>query len=204
MNPFASFPYRLAKGTVAVALAASALLPGLAFAAKPPPPPTIPSEISQITVTDGSVPKFLGNATGTQNYQCQLTTSGTYAWTFIGPKANLYDNTGKLIATHYADPTIGPSQPDWQAVPDGSVVGGKKAASGTPNGGSGAIPWLRLTAVAWTLGPDGGDVMFDISDIQRVNTTGGLAPTSGCDGTTVGTEDDVPYTATYYFYHFTS
>ena len=36
--------------------------------------------------------------------------------------------------------------------------------------------------------------------IQRVNTTGGLAPTSGCDASTVGTVAKVPYTADYYFY----
>jgi hypothetical protein len=45
--------------------------------------------------------------------------------------------------------------------------------------------------------------MYDIVDIQRVNTTGGLAPTSGCGATTVGAVADVPYTADYYFYHFT-
>jgi hypothetical protein len=185
-------------------MAASALLPGIAHATAPPPPPVIPPEISQITVTDESVPKFVGHATGTQDYTCEQTSTGAFVWTFIGPKANLVDANGKLIATHFADPVVGPTRPDWQAVPDGSIVGGSKAASGTPNGGSGAIPWLRLTAVAWTLGPDGGDKMFDIVDIQRVNTTGGLAPTSGCTKATVGVESDVPYTADYYFYHFTS
>src|SRR5206468_4064427 len=151
MHRFNFLSRRFAKGAVIAAFAASALLPGLAFAAKPPPPPVIPPEIAQITVPDdGSAPKFLGYASGTQDYQCQLTTSGT------------------------------------------------------SNGGSGAIPWLLLDAVSSTAGPDGGDVMLDIVHIQRVNTTGGLAPTSLCDGTTVGIEQDVPYTATYYFYHFTS
>jgi hypothetical protein len=205
VNDTSWFARSLAKGAVIAAMAASALLPGLAHATRPPPAPVIPPEISQITVTDGSVPKFLGHATGTQNYTCEQTSTGTFVWTFVGPQATLVDpTTGKEIAIHYADPVIGPSRPDWQAVPDGSIVGGSKVASGTPNGGSGAIPWLRLTAVAWTLGPDGGDKMFDIVDIQRVNTTGGLAPTSGCEATTVGAVADVPYTADYYFYHFTS
>jgi hypothetical protein len=33
-----------------------------------------------------------------------------------------------------------------------------------------------------------------------VNTTGGLAPASGCDATTVGAASNVAYTADYYFY----
>jgi hypothetical protein len=37
--------------------------------------------------------------------------------------------------------------------------------------------------------------------IQRVNTTGGLAPpASECNASTAGTQAEVPYTADYYFW----
>ena len=42
--------------------------------------------------------------------------------------------------------------------------------------------------------------MSQASYIHRVNTTGGLAPTSGCNGSTVGATQNVPYTADYIFY----
>ena len=57
-----------------------------------------------------------------------------------------------------------------------------------------AIPWLLLVAVS-TEGPG---VLDGVTYIQRVNTTGGLAP--AVPGTFVGQEADVPYTAEYYFY----
>jgi hypothetical protein len=113
MNHFSSFPRHVAKGAVIAALAVSALLPGLAYAAKPPPVPSVPSNL---VVTDGSVPHLLGHAVGTQNYTCQLTASGTYAWTFVAPAATLSDDKGKQIATHYAGPT-------WQATDGSTVVG---------------------------------------------------------------------------------
>ena len=40
----------------------------------------------------------------------------------------------------------------------------------------------------------------DIAVVQRLNTAGGKAPTTGCDATTVDTQTRVPYSADYYFY----
>jgi hypothetical protein len=39
-----------------------------------------------------------------------------------------------------------------------------------------------------------------VTYIQRLDTVAGLAPTTGCDATTVGTTARVDYTATYFFY----
>jgi hypothetical protein len=189
------FPRRLAQGVVVAALAVSALLPELAYAAAPPPPPVIPPEIASVAVTDGSVPFLEGHGVGTQNYTCQLV-NGVFAFTFVAPAATLFDDKGKQIITHFE----GPTGVSWQAR-DGSTVVGSAVAKGTPIGGESAIPWVRLKA-STTLGPDGGDRLFDTTTVQRVNTTGGLAPTSGCDATTLGKEVDVPYTADYFFYHF--
>ena len=72
----------------------------------------------------------------------------------------------------------------------GSAVA--KVAAPTP----GNIPWLRLTAVSHT----GHGRFSKVTTVQRLNTVGGIAPAAGCDGTTVGAEADVPYTANYFFY----
>jgi hypothetical protein len=57
-----------------------------------------------------------------------------------------------------------------------------------------AIPWLRLEA----LSTEGPGIFADISFIQRVNTTGGKAPST--PGAFVGQVARVPYTADYFFY----
>jgi hypothetical protein len=176
---------RTLAGSVAVAaLAVTTLLPGVAFAAKIAPP-SVPSTIQ---VPAGTKPFLLGHATGTQNYTCQVTSSG-YAWTLVAPAATLVDDKGKQLMSHYAGPT-------WQAK-DGSKVVAARVDGVTVS--PSAIPWLLLRATSTTPGPDG-DRLTHTTYIQRVNTTGGLAPTSGCDQSTLGAARNVPYTADYYFY----
>jgi hypothetical protein len=92
--------------------------------------------------------------------------------------------------THFAGPT-------WQAK-DGSTVVGARVDGVTVS--ASAIPWLLLRATPTTTGSDGGDRLMATTYIQRVNTTGGLAPTSGCDAANLGDARNVPYTADYYFY----
>ncbi len=59
-----------------------------------------------------------------------------------------------------------------------------------------AIPWLLLSAASTTPGALG-----DTTFIQRVNTTGGLAPAAAtCTAAAVGTQAEVPYTADYRFW----
>ncbi len=50
-----------------------------------------------------------------------------------------------------------------------------------------------------TTGPADG-TLTSTTFIQRLNTTGGLAPAGGCDATLVGATAPVAYTADYYFY----
>ena len=59
-----------------------------------------------------------------------------------------------------------------------------------------AIPWLLLTARS--VGTDG--ALSKVTSVQRVNTTGGVAPTSGCSTATLGTQARVDYSADYYFF----
>ena len=112
------------------------------------------------------------------------------AWSFVAPRANLYGDNGKLIITHFGGPT-------WQAT-DGSKVVGRLEANITVD--ATAIPWLRLAAASTAAGPDG-DQLAHTTYIQRIATTGGLAPSATeCNATTAGTVAEVPYTADYYFW----
>ena len=177
----------LAANAVAAALALAAVLPGTTHAAVVSPP-DVPTNIR---VPAGHVPFLLGQATGTQNYTCQpsSTASTGYAWTLVAPSATLVNRKGKLIMYHFAGPT-------WRARDGSTVVGAR--VNGVAVSAS-AIPWLLLRAASTTSGPDG-DRLTATTYIQRVNTTGGLAPASGCGATTVGATAEVPYTADYYFY----
>lgn len=176
----------LAKSAIVAALALPALLPEVAHAKKAPPPSGLPAAIQ---VPAGNVLFLQGHATGTQNYTCRASSSG-YAWTLVAPSATLVDDKGKRIITHFAGPT-------WRAR-DGSTVVGARVDGVTVS--ASAIPWLLLRATTTTRGPDGGDRLTPTTYIKRVNTTGELAPASGCDATTVGAAANVPYTSDYYFY----
>jgi Protein of unknown function (DUF3455) len=173
---------RLDRALLAGIVAAAATLSLLPVAQAGPPSPTVPDEIQ---VLDGNKVFLVGHAIGVQIYSCNGST-----WSFVAPRANLYGDNGKLIITHFGGPT-------WQAK-DGSKVVGKLEASVTVD--STAIPWLRLAAASTAAGPDG-DRLLDTTYIQRIATTGGLAPPAAeCNAATAGTRVEVPYTADYYFW----
>jgi hypothetical protein len=119
---------------------------------------------------------------GVQIYVC----NGT-AWTLLGPQANLLNDEGKLVGTHFIGPT-------WQSNDGSSVVGAKKAAASVDPS---AVPWLRLDAVSH--GVEDGH-FSDVTAIQRLATVGGNAPSDGCDQAHVGSIAQVPYTAQYVLY----
>ena len=108
------------------------------------------------------------------------------SWDFVGPIANLYadDNYRGLVGTHYGGPT-------WESN-SGSKVVARRVADCTPD--ASAIPWLLLETVS----TDGPGIFSSVTFIQRVNTTGGLRPTT--PGSVIGEEAKVPYTTEYYFY----
>ena len=142
---------------------------------------TAPSVCPAIQVPEGNVVKFHAYATGVQIYQW----SGS-AWVFVAPSATLYADPGYhgQVGIHYAGPT-------WQSN-SGSKVVGRRLAACTPDANS--IPWLLLISVS----SEGPGVLNNVSYVQRVNTVGGVAPST--PGTTVGQMAQVPYTAEYYFY----
>ena len=128
------------------------------------------------------------SAVGVQIYICNATPTGAYAWTFLAPQANLFNDEGKLVGTHFIGPT-------WQSNDGSSVVGAKLAgASVDPS----AVPWLLLQAKSHATEQGR---MSDVSYVQRLSTVGGIAPTDTCDAThNLGAVVQVPYTADYFFY----
>jgi hypothetical protein len=110
------------------------------------------------------------------------------SWVFVAPSANLYAdrNYRGQVGTHYGGPT-------WEGNNGGSVVAARVPGTGcTPD--ASAIPWLKLKAVS----NEGPGIFSRVTYIQRVNTSGGLAPAT--PGTFVNEEKEVPYTAEYFFY----
>jgi hypothetical protein len=165
-------------------VAAAAALPGADAAHANTAIPT------DIAAPAGNKLFLTGHAVGVQIYTCNPNAGG-YAWsTNSTPRADLLDDNGKLLATHYGGPT-------WQAR-DGSTVVGKREAGVTVD--SDAIPWLRLSASSTAAGIDGSRLV-PTTYILRINTSGGLVPpASECNALTAGTSGEVPYTADYLFY----
>jgi hypothetical protein len=146
--------------------------------------PSLPD--ASLAVPDDSHLAFYHDAIGVQIYACQATATG-YAWTFQAPEAKLFDRRGHLVVKHYGGPT-------WESVRDQSKVVAKKLKEFTAH--ADAIPELLLEATAH----DGEGEMDDVNYIQRLETVGGRAPTSGCDAAHVDAIARVDYTATYFFY----
>ena len=63
----------------------------------------------------------------------------------------------------------------------------------------GAIPWLKLPMAGVQEGPTGGDTLTATTFIQRLNTSGGVAPSRACTPENVGDKAFVPYEADYFF-----
>jgi hypothetical protein len=132
---------------------------------------------------------LVANAVGVQKYACQP--NGT--WLFTDPEATLYkaDHPRKPIATHFLNFATG--RPVWQFKDGSSVEAARTASAPAP---AGNIPWLLLKTAATTSGADG-DRLAKTTWVQRLNTSGGVAPTTPC---TPGETVAVPYTADYFFW----
>ncbi len=193
---------RLACATTIAAAFTLSLPP--AVHGKEAPPHPMPSNIE---VPAGNMVFFQGRGVGTQNYICQPSGTG-FAWTLFTPQATLFSSRAKQLTTHFFSPNPlqqGTIRAAWQHSKDTSTVWAQLA----PNGSSadpnfvapGAIPWLLLQTAGTQEGPGGGDTLTITTYIQRLNTVGGIAPSTGCDQSTdVGRKTFVPYEADYFFY----
>jgi Protein of unknown function (DUF3455) len=172
---------------VAAVLAATAATAASALAHAAAAGPAAPDVPAEVRVPDGHKAFLVGHAVGVQIWTCRAVGAG-YAWEFVAPRADLYDDKGKHLTTHGAGPV-------WTAK-DGSFV--KGAVEGRVTVDPTAIPWLRLGATETSPG-DGR--LSATTFIQRIATTGGLAPAAAeCGAGTAGTTAEVPYTADYVFW----
>jgi|SRR5215813_5658170 len=174
---------------------------------------TLPAMPDHLQVVDGSKPFLVGHATGTQNYICLPTATG-FAYSLFTPEATLFNDHFKQLITHFF--SVNPNPDDngairatWQSSRDSSAIWAKVA----PNGASteapfvqpGAVAWLTLDVVGTLEGPSGGDTLTRTTHVQRLNTSGGVAPLTGCSvASDVGTRAFVPYTADYFFFRMPS
>jgi hypothetical protein len=185
----------------ALALTLTASLPQPAHAGQIVPP-TVPGNLQ---VPAGHKAFREGFAAGTQNYICMPTATG-YGWSFLGPQATLFNEDDEQSITHYLSPNPvenGTARATWQHSRDTSSVWAVAIASSTDPAfvAQGAIPWLLLQVVGAQDGPTGGDKLSPTAYIQRVHTSGGVAPSSGCSSAAdVGKRALVPYTTDYLFY----
>jgi len=165
------------------------LLLAAALAALPAAAITEPGGIAaSLRVPASEAPAFVLNGNGVYIYQCRqaLSDPNTYVWAFVVPDATLYDGS-RSVARHA---TIGL----YESLSDRTSVSGVVRSS-QPAGGAN-LPWVLIRAQ-----PIGESGLFaNVSSIQRVNTTGGAAPSSGCGPDNVGEEARVAYQADYYFY----
>lgn len=118
---------------------------------------------------------------GVQIYTC---TAG--AWVLKAPEANLTKN-GTFVGNHF----LGPKW-EWK---DGSKIGAApnplKVLAPNP---AADIPWLLLTVAS----EDGAGKLAGVTHVQRLHTSGGVAPTGPCSPE--ASETRVNYTADYVFY----
>ncbi|MCV7030223.1 hypothetical protein AWC25_11720 [Mycobacterium sherrisii] len=171
--------------TICVAVGVTAVVAACASTHRPVPASSTTTARPQVRVPDPvKVPagnqlagSFAGR--GQQIYRC---TDG--AWTLVQPAAIITDN-GSPIAVHSQGPV-------WISTIDGSEV----AAAPVPHAvvtHDDAIPELLLKATE----NHGSGRFGAITYVQRLATTGGMAPPGGCtNGAWIG----IPYSASYLFY----
>ena len=184
-----------------------------------------PTTPALITPPPGNSAFAVGNAKGTQGYVCLPTAVGasTASWTVNAarPEATLFQSVfgnDAQIITHFLSPNTNPNDPTrpvpfgnatwqssfdsskvWAAVLHGNAIPAGSDLASCPNAGS--IACLLLESVGSEEGPTGGSLLSKTTFIQRLNTNGGSAPTTGCfTGSDVGNQALVPYTADYVFF----
>ena len=184
---------------IVAALAAAAPFAAMATNIKPPKVP------DNLTVPAGSKAFLIGHAVGTQNYICLPDGAGA-KWVLFGPQATVFDDRGAQIMTHFLSPNPVESnapRATWMDADRTSAVWAVKVAESDDARfvEPGAIKWFLLQTKGAEEGSQRNDRLVKTTVIQRVNTSGGVAPASECMlAGDVGKTKFVPYTADYVFY----
>ncbi|WNW12957.1 DUF3455 domain-containing protein [Pseudomonas sp. DTU_2021_1001937_2_SI_NGA_ILE_001] len=126
---------------------------------------------------------------GEITYECKAKagTENQLEWTFIGPKAELNDRSGRTIGSYYGPPAT------WEAK-DGSKLTGTQVAVAPSSAGN--LPYQLVKANP----AEGKGVLSGVSYIQRVALKGGVAPAKTCDEASKGRKEVVKYQADYIFW----
>jgi hypothetical protein len=204
---------RILLAVCAAALAVT-LVVGLAQPARADRNISVPDVPDNIKVPEGNKVFLVGHAIGTQNYICLPSGTG-FAYALFTPQATLSDDNHEQLITHFF--SVNPDKDDkgairatWEDSRDTSMIWAKVFVN--PDGTTasstdakfvekGAVAWLNLQAVGHQAGPSNGDRLTTVTFVQRLNTSGGSAPSTGCASLAdVGTKAFVPYTADYFFY----
>lgn len=165
-------------------------------------PPKVPDNLA---VPAGSKAFLIGHAVGTQNYICLADGAGA-KWVLFGPQATVFDDRGTQIMTHFLSPNPAESnapRATWMDSDRSSAVWAVKVAESDDARfvEPGAIKWFLLQIKGAEEGSQRNDRLVKTTVIQRVNTSGGVAPASECTlASDVGKTKFVPYTADYVFY----
>ena len=166
-------------------LALSSLVATTGTLAAVPPPSGIAASLRAPADED---PAFVLRGEGSHAFECRPLASdpNRFGWAFATPDVTLYD-AGRPIARHVAENT-------WEAIGDRSIVNGVLRAR--QDAGASNLPWVlfRTQSTADT------GLFAGVTSVQRVNTTGGVAPSDGCDASNAGKETRVAVAADYYFY----
>jgi hypothetical protein len=159
--------------------------------AAPKAPPAAPTSLAP---PPGNEPFLISHAEGVQIYTCD-----GVKWGPSTPRADLVDDTGKLIVKHSGGPR-------WTAVADSSTV----TAGPVARDPDGVLPAdlkdiQQLLLKVPTDGATGGGLLGATTFIQRLNTKHGTQPpTAECKAQTAGKVKEVRYTADYVFFRATA
>jgi len=174
-------------------------------------PPQVPEDIK--VTEEGVIPFLVGHADGTQNYVCKPSGAG-FAYILFTPEATLFNGHDKQLITHYFSPNPEEANTDprvdgnlmiratWQHL-DTSTIWARlhQQPTGSAIVDKDSIAWLLLDVVGHLDGPNGGATLSPAKFVQRVNTSGGLPPSTGCSSLAdVGKSAFVHYKADYFFW----
>ena len=175
---------------LATAVAVAAVAAGCATAPGQLPAIPVPADVpAALQAPAGQEPYLQVHAVGVQVYECaaKADAPGGWAWQFRGPEATLTDAGGKTVGRHFGGPS-------WAATDGATIVGQMSASAPAPEKGD--IPWLLLAIKS----RDGQGLLTRTASVQRLDTEGGVAPSSACGAGNAKQVERVGYTATYVFW----
>ena len=126
---------------------------------------------------------------GQITYECRAKANmpSESEWVFVGPDARLMDRNARQVGKYYGPPAT------WENM-DGSKVTATQVAVAPAMAGSISYQLVKANPAM------GNGMMTGTTYIQRVATSGGVAPSMVCAASNMGARQIVQYQADYIFY----